>query len=473
VGVQRFDTGKMGRAERRPDGSIRVPAHIAKVGVQTYRFADGRVRREYRPASEVFHADALRSFELVPLTDNHPGERVTTENTKRYQVGATGSNARADGRLVAMDVVVNSADTIRKVEAGKVQLSGGYTCDMDETPGEFEGERYDAIQRNIRGNHVAIVDVGRAGPDVRMHLDAGDAEQVEDAELSASARNDLPESKFAAAGGKLPIHDEAHVRAAMSRFGQTDFADPADRAAAARKIISAAKRYGIDCSGFEEKYGGKSDAYDPDENSMSDDSSSDDDSDSDSDSDEDKEDSMKTIKIRGIEFKVDDAVAQAIEAEQADHQKRFDGERGRADALESKLKESEKMRTDASDSFPKAVAARVVLERKAHAVLGSAEKLDALTDREVKVKVLAKLDAEFKADGVSDAYVDGAFAVATKKIVEIERARAAVEDDADDADDEAGGDHEDGAGGEEAARARMIKRNGAHWKKNTIYSEEK
>jgi hypothetical protein len=68
------------------------------------------------------------------------------------------------------------------VETGKRQeLSCGYTCDLDPTPGEYQGERYDAIQRNIRGNHVALVTRGRAGPTARIRLDAEGAVMKEDA----------------------------------------------------------------------------------------------------------------------------------------------------------------------------------------------------------------------------------------------------------------------------------------------------
>jgi hypothetical protein len=52
------------------------------------------------------------------------------------------------------------------------EVSCGYTCDCDPTPGKYEGERYDCVQRNIRYNHVAIVARGRAGPEIRLHLDA-------------------------------------------------------------------------------------------------------------------------------------------------------------------------------------------------------------------------------------------------------------------------------------------------------------
>lgn len=51
---------------------------------------------------------------------------------------------------------------------------------------------------------------------------------------------------------KLPINDEEHVRAAIARFGQTDFAEPGAKAEAARKILDAAKEFGISVSGSDD-----------------------------------------------------------------------------------------------------------------------------------------------------------------------------------------------------------------------------
>lgn len=139
-----------------------------------YRSPDGSIRREYRPPDEVFHADSLASFALAPVTDDHPAEgAVTDENADRVKpVGQLGENVRRDGDHVAATLSILPRAAVRKVEGGKVQLSCGYTCDLDETPGVTpNGERYDAIQRNIRGNHVAIVEVGRAGPTARIRMD--------------------------------------------------------------------------------------------------------------------------------------------------------------------------------------------------------------------------------------------------------------------------------------------------------------
>jgi len=69
-------------------------------------------------------------------------------------------------------------------------------------------------------------------------------------ELDAADRNKLNSNQFAyvdSRGGEhLPIHDESHVRNAISRFDQTDFDNPAAKETARRRILSAAKKYGIE-----------------------------------------------------------------------------------------------------------------------------------------------------------------------------------------------------------------------------------
>lgn len=164
---------------------MRVDAHITRTGVFEYRQPDGSIRREYRPEDEVFHEDSLDSFAQKPVTDDHPPEgRVTGENAGKLARGTLGENVRRDGDHVAASIVILDAALVRKIERGKVQVSCGYTCDLDETPGVTPaGERYDAIQRNIRGNHVAVVDVGRAGPTARIRMDAAEMIDPDDKDI--------------------------------------------------------------------------------------------------------------------------------------------------------------------------------------------------------------------------------------------------------------------------------------------------
>lgn len=185
----RYDIGEFRKPERTPQGFLRADAVLTRVGVFTYRNKDGSVRRELRPPEEVFKPDSLRSFAQAPVTNLHPTEAVTADNVTKYSVGVVGERVDHDNRLVRSSVLIMDKASIEEVESDKKrQVSCGYTCDYDPTPGEWDGERYDGIQRNIVGNHVALVTAGRAGPEASIRLDADDAIQIEDTQTPASGQ---------------------------------------------------------------------------------------------------------------------------------------------------------------------------------------------------------------------------------------------------------------------------------------------
>ena len=170
-------------AEKTDEGFLRADAFLSRSGVFEYTLPDGSQRREYRPAEEVFHKDSLSSFSLAPMTLGHPSAMVTSKTAKSVGVGTVGEDVRRDGDKIASKVLVTDERAIAFVGAAAKQLSCGYRCDIEDTSGVSpEGEAYDVIQRNIRGNHVAIVTHGRAGPEVRLRLDAADQVDAIDGE---------------------------------------------------------------------------------------------------------------------------------------------------------------------------------------------------------------------------------------------------------------------------------------------------
>jgi hypothetical protein len=177
--VRRFDYyGRLGKVERTQVGGIRVPARLTRTGVLEYRLPDGSVRRELRLPEEVFHEDSLATLRSAPVTDiEHHRAFIGTHNWKQATLGHA-EDIRADGDFVAGALLIQDARAIADVDAGKLQdISCGYACHLDFTPGEWNGQRYDAIQRRIRYNHVAVLPPGRgrAGTDVSIRLDSKDA----------------------------------------------------------------------------------------------------------------------------------------------------------------------------------------------------------------------------------------------------------------------------------------------------------
>ena len=170
-GVVRYDRGELAKPERLPNGWLRAEGVIGRTGLLKYEQADGSEWTEYRPPEA--HNDAmLKTFALVPLTDTHPAAGLLdAENTKMFQVG-TVEAPHKDGALLRSNILVTDADAIAHMERGRVQLSCGYLCDLDMTPGEVDGQHYDAVQTDVRGNHVALVDIARAGDGARVRMDS-------------------------------------------------------------------------------------------------------------------------------------------------------------------------------------------------------------------------------------------------------------------------------------------------------------
>lgn len=120
----------------------------------------------YRPAEEVFDDACMASFEGMPVTDDHPltAEGVTAENIRYLQKGHAHNVRRGEGKeadLLLADLIITDPDLQAEILGGKREISCGYNYTLTR-----EGGRY--LQRNIRGNHIAVVDAGRAGPRVAI-----------------------------------------------------------------------------------------------------------------------------------------------------------------------------------------------------------------------------------------------------------------------------------------------------------------
>jgi hypothetical protein len=197
--VRRYDVGTLTGAHRTPQGYLRAPAYATRTGVFRYQQPDGTVRREYRPADEVFKQDSLATLAGIPLTNNHPTSLLDQKNTREHSIGYTGDTVTQEGDMVKVPVTITDEDSINAVEGGKKQeVSCGYTCDLEDTPGvTAAGEEYDFIQKNIVYNHLAIVGKGRAGPAARIHLDSADAVMVtQNLEGDKMVKIDIDGTKF-------------------------------------------------------------------------------------------------------------------------------------------------------------------------------------------------------------------------------------------------------------------------------------
>lgn len=157
------------------DGYMAVRAKAARSGTYSYQgyeidpenvhgLRDAGAVHVLRETAAVFDPKSAHSFIGKPITDDHPNEAVTADNWKHHARGTVMGAKWEEGGYLAFDLLLTDADAIGKVEAGKRELSNGYSAELEF--GDFtasDGTKCVARQTNIVGNHVAIVDKGRAG----------------------------------------------------------------------------------------------------------------------------------------------------------------------------------------------------------------------------------------------------------------------------------------------------------------------
>lgn len=186
--------GRFDGVSKTPQGGLRVPAALTRVGVLRYRDGQGREWGELRLPEEVFAADALATLRGAPVVDLHPAEEVRADNWRALSVGHVHDDVRPEGDLVVATLTVQDAAEVQRVEAGeRREVSCGYTCELEAAPGTYQGERYDAIQRGIRYNHVGLGPTGwgRAGAEVSLRLDGAAVEVRRDAPKGNAVKKTL------------------------------------------------------------------------------------------------------------------------------------------------------------------------------------------------------------------------------------------------------------------------------------------
>lgn len=108
---------------------------------------------------------ASPSYVNKPLMADHIAVSAA-QPYKQYVAGAV-SNVRFSFPYLKADIGVWNSDDIRKIQTGeKQEISCGYKYRADMTPGEFQGQKYDGVMRDLVCNHIALVEAGRCGPDV-------------------------------------------------------------------------------------------------------------------------------------------------------------------------------------------------------------------------------------------------------------------------------------------------------------------
>jgi len=171
--VIRLDSVPVEYANFTEEGYLIDHPILTTTGIFEYKNPDGSMRRELRLPEEVFDEESLKSYRGKPIVITHDAGLITKNNVGNEQIGTILSDGYKDKDSVRAEIVIHDTNEMRK--SGLKELSLGYNLDLEETPGTWHGERYDAIQRNIRINHLALVREARAGDNARLNIDSRDS----------------------------------------------------------------------------------------------------------------------------------------------------------------------------------------------------------------------------------------------------------------------------------------------------------
>jgi hypothetical protein len=386
--------------EKTPEGFLKGIARVTRTGVFTYRNADGTLRRELRHPDEVFSRASLDSMRMIPITNLHPMDKLVSADTaKALSIGMTGENVIPDGKFVLVPIAITTQDGVSAVEAGREELSLGYETELEEKSGNYDGEEFDFIQRGIMYNHLAIVDRGRAGVDVRLNMDAADAIEVpeEEVELDANGlpclkkKDGGPGSGPQGGGSKGGVNPSDKYGASYARQKVQSKNEKNQRENARLGLGKRNLKDSIDNDGTNNQHSTRSDSM---------------------------------VKVRldnGLEYDAAPEVVVAFAAIQT----KLDGLSADNKSL---LTNADKLRADADtaketnaqlqsklDAMPAAIDAavktRVSLVKVANDTLGAETivKLDGMTNSEIKKAIILSRFPSAKLDGVSEEYIQARF----------------------------------------------------------------
>lgn len=174
--VIRLDAVPMQKAYFTPEGFLKDKPVLTSTGIFEYTNPDGSIRRELRLPEDVFSPESLKSYKGKPVIITHNAGLIDKDNVAENQIGTILSEGERSGDDVRAEIIIHDTDAMK--DSGYKELSLGYNLDLDETPGEWNGQRYDAVQKNIRINHLALVREARAGEQARLNMDSRDQENV-------------------------------------------------------------------------------------------------------------------------------------------------------------------------------------------------------------------------------------------------------------------------------------------------------
>lgn len=221
--MQFTDRATLSGTRKTADGYLVTEAFAVRTGIQLYRgsevgLVDRDIVRVYRPEDEVKSPASLTTFSHAPVTLGHPNQMVNADTFKDVARGEVSTEAQWEDGKIKLPLIVKDAEAIRAIEGGVRELSAGYTCDLDFTDGVSpDGEAYDAVQRNIRVNHLAIVPKGRAGADCRIE-DGAETWGASPVTPSAKEKTEMSDALITVVLGDKAVSVSAADKATIDAF---------------------------------------------------------------------------------------------------------------------------------------------------------------------------------------------------------------------------------------------------------------
>lgn len=361
--ITRFDTAPINELTVDPQTGYlhasNVP--IARVGVFPYLHSDGTWTNEAKLPEDILSESTVKSANNKPVTNDHPvddGENVLVDksNSTQYVKGFTADNAHVEGDMLKVGLTIMDPQLIDAVQnGGKQELSIGFQTDVEPISGEYNGAKYDSVQRNIQINHVAVVDRAREGHNIRI---TGDSAQM--------VVNDTRKEKQMAENEKNVFDDagntSSNTNSASSNTSSSSNSSSSSSSNDKDKQIADLKQQVKDLQAQLAKANG---------------------SNSQDDSDDDDDKGKNSNKSDSVEREIEE-----LKAERDKYKSKVEG-----------------------DSFNNAVDDRIELIDEAKKILGDSYDFRGKSDKQIKIDSIKKADSTIDVEDKPDAYYDGIFEV--------------------------------------------------------------
>jgi len=172
--VLRVDQGRIKEKKYDEENEVLTTrVDITKAQVLEYMGPDGSIQRELLPPGELSKSDWLNTIPNKPVTDQHPPDMVNMENVSKYGRGVLHLDPSYKDGIVSVKETITDEPLIQDIlNEKKVEVSIGRWTKLVEETGEFDGQKYDYKQTELELNHLAHVEEGRAGSEIKAQLDS-------------------------------------------------------------------------------------------------------------------------------------------------------------------------------------------------------------------------------------------------------------------------------------------------------------